>query len=214
MDQFQRTQIRAGWTLCLSVGAISSFVTLMRAPSVGLVVLIISIVHVIFYYFCVSRPSEHGLQTTRDFLLMINNRAMSVALVLLTFAVTMIGLVATSARVTLAHIGGLVALSFICAILGSRYAATQWRTRSDLERTARDSTKLGLEFRNKYGVFFFASIGVAGTAAARYFGDNVVLALIATASSALAAHLSSYLITKQLIVLKLLPKEEGIVGEE
>jgi hypothetical protein len=135
---------------------------------VGLAVLIISIAHVIFYYLCVARPSEGGLQTTRDFLLMINNRAMSVAVVLLTFAVTMIGLVAASTRVTLGHIGGLVALSFICANLGSRYAATQWRTRSDLERTARESTKMALEFGNKYGFSFFASIGIAGTAAARY----------------------------------------------
>jgi hypothetical protein len=41
-----------------------------------------------------------------------------------------------------------------------------------------------------------------------------VLALIATASSALAAHLSGYLTTKQLILLKLLPKEEGIDGRK
>ena len=214
MDQFQRAQIRAGWILCLSAGAISTFLSFMRAPSVWMPVMVISVAHVIFYQVYVSRPSQRGLRTTRDFLLMINNRALSAAIVLLTFAVTMIGLAATRTSVTLGHIGALVILGIICAILGSRYAATQWRTRSDLELTARDSTRMAIEFGNKYGLSLFATIGIACTAAVQYLGDNVVLGLLATLSSAMAAHLSGYLISKQVILLKLLPKEEGLGGRE
>jgi hypothetical protein len=206
MDQFQFAQTRAGWLLCLSIGAICTFLSFMRAPNVWVPVLIISVAHVIFYYRYVSSPSERLRQTTRDFLLMVLNRGMSVVFIFLTFAVTISGVAATQLHVRLVHVGALVALCLICAFLGSRHGASQWKVRSDLEQTARDSTKMGMEFRNRYSISVFAGIGTAIVAAVRSFGDDIGVVLLATVASAMGAFVLGHVVTKQIILVRLLPK--------
>jgi hypothetical protein len=98
-----------------------------------------------------------------------------------------------------------VLLGLTCVLAGAWYAAKRWKTSEDLERTARESSRKGIEFRSKYPVYFFAATSVIWAGVSRYLGASVVPGLIGLACTAFGSHMLGALITQQLIVRKLLP---------
>lgn len=198
---FHDQQTRAAWTLCWIAAVSGAVFSKFYAPQVLVAVLILATANIIFCQKFVREPSQRGVHTAREVLLLNNSRAICTSGLFIIYAVCAIGRL----RLGLLQVGGMLLLAIACALAGARYASNRWKTLEDLERTARESTVKGLEFRSRYPIYVFAAVSVIWSGVSRSLGDNAVAGFIGSACTAFGSHLFGTLIAQQMIVRRLLP---------
>lgn len=203
--RFQEEQTRAGWLACWMIAVITTAFSRIFVPGAWIPVLLMSTGNIVFYHQFVRRPLQRGADTARDILLLNNNRAITMAMVMMLLAVCTIGVAVSQAERSKLLIGGFVVLGLSCALAGVGYATKRWKTAEDLERTARESSSKVIEFRSKYPIYFFAAISVIWSGVSRYLGANLTPSVIGVVCVALGSHMLGALIAQQWIARKLLP---------
>jgi hypothetical protein len=200
---FHEQQTRGAWILCWMLALTATIYSKFYAPGVLVPVLLLVTANIIFCQKFVRGPTQKGVHTTREVLLLNNNRAISISGLFIVFAVCALGELGLSTL----QIGAMAGLATACGLAGARYAVGRWQTPEDLERTARESTAKTVEFRSKYPMYVFAAISVIWTGLSRYLGDSAAVGLIGSACATLGSHFLGALITQQVITRKLLPLE-------